>query len=93
MGDDVHEMAAGLRRLAMDGEFVRIHHFSQPNFKKRPPRLGGFEKYCTRRKLRANHNNVRTIRRGFAFINACDARLSFEEALAKAWEECPLVTR
>ena len=93
MGDDVHEMAAGLRRLAMEGEFVRIHHFSQPAFVAQSPTLAGFVNYCETTEIQDDGENVQTIRRGFAFIKACESGLSFEGALAKAWEECPLVTR
>ena len=87
----LHELADSWRRLGIERQFVKVHHFSSPSFATKASSLNAFVKWCSDRDIR--DENYRTLLRGLDVARRVKLGVDIAVAITQSWESYPLVSR
>jgi hypothetical protein len=87
----LHELVDSWRRLGIERQFVKVHHFSSPSFATKASSLNAFVKWCSDRDIR--DENYQTLLRGLDVARRVDLGVDIAVAITLSWESYPLVSR
>ena len=77
--------------LGIASHFSKAHHFSSAKFKTRPSGMLVFINWCEKREIK--DENLQTIQRAMKAANLFEAGKDIDIAIAKAWNEYPVLMR
>ena len=87
----LHKLADSWRRLGIERQFVKVHHFSSPSFATKASSLNAFVKWCADRDIR--DENYQTLQRGLDVARRVDLGADIATAITQSWESYPLISR